>query len=206
MFNQLVRWSGLIASVLFVVMIVTVGMITPGYDMRSQFISELAAVDAPYAVYMNLIGIIPFGLGIVLFGFGFLKRVHFNHFTIIGALLLILSGAGFVAAGLFQCDAGCPFEGSQSQVIHNWTAFGAFILAFLAALWIGISALWSAKRAAPLIFGILACAGMAWSFYMMGAGALEHPMIGLFQRGFILSLCLWLFTTSLYSISSRPRV
>jgi len=205
MVKLLLRWSGVVASVLFVFMIAVIGRLTPGYDSRSQFISELAAVDAPYAAFMNFLGIIPFGLGLILFAIGFLNRTHFNHLTIVGASLLGLAGLGFVAAGVFQCDAGCPFEGSQSQFIHNWTAYSAFILELLAAVWIGVSAIWSAKRIAPLVFGLAGAAGMGWSFYLMGGAGVDHPLIGLFQRGFVLSLCLWLFVLAVYSIATSSR-
>ena len=200
MFSQISRWAGVFGAVLFVAIIILVGAITPNYDPISQFVSELAAIDAPYANIMNWAGIIPFGIGMFLFAIGFFNRAHFDHFTILGGVLLATSGLGFVVAGLYQCDAGCPFEGSRSQVIHNWTAFSAFILAFLAAVWIGVSALWSAKRFWPLVIGLAGAAGMGWAFYLMGAGGIDHPLIGLYQRCFLLSLCLWLIVTGVYSI------
>ncbi len=181
-------------------MIIVIGELTPGYDPKGQFVSELAAINAPYAEIMNLAGIIPFGAAIILFGLGFLVRAHYGSLTVLGGALLVLAGAGFVAAGLHPCDAGCPFEGSRSQAIHNWTAFSAFILAFFGAIWIGVSALWSARRVVPLVAGLLAATGMGLSFRLMGAGGLDHPLIGLYQRGFLLSLCLWLIALGVYSI------
>ena len=205
MIGSILRWSGPIAAALFIVTIVAVGIATPNYDMSSQFVSELAAIDAPYANYMNFLGVIPFGVGMMLFAIGFLTRANFGHFTLLGALLLAISGAGFIAAGFYQCDTGCPFEGSRSQVIHNWTAFGAFVVAWAAVIWIGVSALWSAKRVAPFIVSVVAAIGMGVSFRLMGAGGLDHPMIGLYQRGFILSLCLWLIVLGLYAAATTSK-
>ena len=200
MFSQISRWSGILGAVLFIAIIIVVGETTPNYDPMSQFVSELAAVDATYASIMNWAGIIPFGIGILLFAIGFFKRMHFDHFTILGGVLLALSGLGFVVAGLYPCDAGCPFEGSQSQFIHNWAAFSAFILALLAAIWIGVSSLWSAKRFSPLVISFAGAIGMGWAFYRMGAGGVDHPLIGFYQRCFLLSLCLWLIVIGVYAI------
>ena len=205
MFSRISRWSGVFGAVLFVTALILVGETTPDYDPMSQFVSELAAADAPYAGIMNWAGVIPFGTGIFLFAIGFFKRTHFDHFTVLGGGLLALSGLGFVMAGLYQCDAGCPFEGSRSQFIHNWTAFSAFILAFLAAIWIGVSSLWSAKRFWPFIIGLAGAAGMGVSFYLMGAAGVDHPLVGFYQRCFLFSLSTWLIAIGVYAIrTSRP--
>ena len=202
MFAIVSRWSAIMGALLFVVMVVVIGAMTPDYSPTAQFVSELGAVGAAYSGVMNLVGIVPFGAAIMLFALGFFTRAHFGHFTVLGGLLLALAGLGLVIAGMFPCDAGCPFEGSQSQIIHNWTAFSAFILAFFGAIWIGVSALWGTERIFPLLAGVIAAIGMGVSFNLMGAGGLDHPMIGLYQRGFLLSLCLWLIVLGAYSVWS----
>ena len=205
MFAVVSRWSAILGALLFIFMVVAIGVMTPDYNPIGQFVSELGAVDAPFSAVMNFVGIVPFGSAIILFALGFFTRAHFGHLTVLGGALLALSGAGLVAAGFSPCDVGCPFEGSRTQLIHNWTAFSAFILAFFSAIWIGVSALWGAKRVFPLLAGIVAAAAMGISFNLMGAGGLDHPMIGLYQRAFLLALCLWLIAIGAYSVSTAAK-
>jgi hypothetical membrane protein len=124
--------SGFMGSALFILTTVIGGLVHPGFSHTSQFISELYAVNAPYADALRYTGYLPSGLLITVFGFLALKQdpssVRWSlGFSGIG----IFYGACTVLVSIFNCDEGCNkkmIDPSWSQIIHNATGLLTYLI------------------------------------------------------------------------------
>lgn len=202
--TSLLAIAGVFAPLIFVLNIVLWGAMTPGYSHLSQYVSELGAVDAPYGEWMNALGIVPFGGLIMLFSFSFWRGTSGKLVWFLLMPGLFLTGLGFVLAGYYRCDVGCSFQDmSDSAIIHNLAAFGAFILAILTvtfALVINVKAT-SQKMNSWLLSGLLLAMIVAFSGLIVLGPGFEY--VGAVQRGFLLPFCLWLL---LYAVKQMEQV
>lgn len=123
----------LVTSILYVIAFYFIGAaIKPGYSQLSNFVSEYNATGTPWADTLTYAGYVA-------------TTVLFAGFLIIAAPIAEVSGVSrlgywllwsvpfsFLLGAIAPCDAGCPVEGSESQVWHN-------ALAVLAYFGMGIS-------------------------------------------------------------------
>ena len=110
----------LVISILYVIGFYFIGSaIKPGYSQLSNFVSEYNATGTPWANTLTYAGFVATTAlvscflvaaapitqvsGVSRFGFWLLWSVPFSYF--VGAIA--------------PCDAGCPAEGSTSQLWHN---------------------------------------------------------------------------------------
>ena len=123
---KLLSIGGFIGPIIYVIILSILGYLEPGYNHTTQYMSELAAVNAPNMFWMNLFGFIL--LGILLIGFGFTldKNIKKNRWGFIGPYLIIVSGVGLVLTGLFPCDPGCE----NTSLVGLYHGLWAFIAQF----------------------------------------------------------------------------
>lgn len=111
--------AGLAAAGLALLVPLVFGVLTPGYDQIADYISELGAVDAPYAEFVNFLGFVPIGLLVATFLVGLRSMLPPGKQALLGLILLSGISVAYVGAALFPCDAGCPSLGSAQQQVHN---------------------------------------------------------------------------------------
>ena len=70
---------GIIGPILFTIVLITLGFLQPGYNHITQYMSELGAVNAPYANIKNT-GLFIIGILIVFFSFGIYIELNYNWF------------------------------------------------------------------------------------------------------------------------------
>jgi len=123
-------FCGVIAPILFTSVVLILGFIQPEYNHVTQYMSEFGAVDAPYALIMNTVGVPLLGLLIIAFAFALDRGVNNGKGSKIGPLLIGISGVSFVLCGIFRCDPDCiPI--STVGIIHGYMCFIAqFALIF----------------------------------------------------------------------------
>jgi len=124
--TQLAR-SLLIASILYVVAFYFVGSaVKPGYSQLSNFVSEYNATGTAWARTITYAGFLTTGvlLSAFLVSVGPLARV--SGVSRLGLWLLWSLPWSFLLGVLAPCDAGCPVEGSTSQLLHNVFAILAY--------------------------------------------------------------------------------
>jgi len=102
------------------------GVRWPDYRASRDFISELGAVGAPDAGAVNVSFVLA-GLLLVAACLAMARRTPGGRRAVALGLLSCV-GWSYVMAAFVPCDAGCPAEGSATQMLHN-TAGG---LAYLA--------------------------------------------------------------------------
>ncbi len=99
--------AGIVGPAIYAVVLVSLGLLEPGYDPISQSMSELGAVDAPYAIVMNTLGFPLLGVFFMIFAVGVNRGISGGEGTRIGPFLMIISGVFLILTGVFPCDSGC---------------------------------------------------------------------------------------------------
>ena len=176
-------WCGVVAPILRFGFILVLGALHPGYSHARDFISELGARQAPFALPMNvggtaLVGILLAGFSVALYDAykpGWLARAS--------AWLLAISGLAFVAVGVFPCDPGCSMESpSASMRLHLLSALVATGSQALAPLALGWHLFTNyGQRSLAQVSLVLGCVAAA-AFVISLAGGTELPFPGLVQR------------------------
>jgi len=136
--NSNLKWCafcGVIGPITFTIVVIALGLLQPAYNHVTQYVSELGAMGAPNAIIMNVAGFFLLGMLIVAFAFGLHFGVNEGKGSRTGPVFLAVSGAGFVAVGLFPCDPGC-MNVSFSGLMHVVSARITWIGLILALLFI----------------------------------------------------------------------
>lgn len=93
------------------------GLRWPGYRASRDFISELGAAGAPDAGAVNVSFLVA-GLLLVVACLAMARRTAGGRRAVALGLLSCV-GWSYVMAAFVPCDAGCPAEGSATQMLHN---------------------------------------------------------------------------------------
>ena len=148
----------LVASILYVIVFYFIGSaVKPGYSQLSNFVSEYNATGTPWADTLTYAG---FGATAALFS-GFLVAAapitQVSGVSRLGFWLLWSVPFSYLLGAIAPCDAGCPLEGSTSQLLHNVFAvlayFGMGISVALVSLAPGFKS-FRLRRAFMLLTGI----------------------------------------------------
>lgn len=67
---RLLAICGIIGPILYTSVLIIVGLLRPGYNHVTQYMSELDEVGGPNAIIMNIAGFTMLGLLMVAFAFG----------------------------------------------------------------------------------------------------------------------------------------
>lgn len=121
------RWlalAGIVGPVVWWVLVVVNGAITPGYSHVSDYISTLGAVDAPYAT-IQAVNFAVFGGAILALALGIHRWFDDVRRPRVGTALLGVFGVGVILAGVFPGDPSAP--DSTTHILHNVTSIVAFV-------------------------------------------------------------------------------
>ena len=195
---KLLAYFGLIAPALRLSLILVLGLIQPGYSHSRDYISELGAVGAPYALLMNSIGTILVGTLLCGFSYAAWRVLRPGLLVAMGSLLLAIAGTAFIGVGVFPCDAGCGVE-NPSITMQRHLQFGTIAM--------------FAQTLAPLLFGAAFAFGARHARYgrvslWLGAVAIaalltlfsQDPgwvFAGALQKTFQLATDIWVFVSGL---------
>ena len=164
--------------VIYVLMLFGGGALKPGYSHISQYISELNATGTAYAQLIGWLGFVPFAIFSAILIVIYSRIAPVKGASRVGYWLLMLQPVAYLVATVSPCDAGCPAEGSPSQMLHNTaslltyvlTGFGLFLLALTPKISLKVRALWFAL-------------GLVWLFlFALMADTSLAEWRGLFQR------------------------
>ena len=177
---KFLAFCGVIAPILFTAVLLILGFIQPEYNHVTDYISELGAVDAPYSLIMNTVGISLLGVLIIAFAFALDRGVNNGNGSKIGPMLVIISGVGFVLCGIFICDPGC-IRISTVGIIHGYMCFIAQFSLIFAPFFmfhrLARDTRWRNFHIYSLtIAGIALFVAIVYKFYSFG------DLVGVFQR------------------------
>jgi hypothetical protein len=180
------------------------GWARPGYDQRSQYISELGELGAIYGGAVSLLGFLP--TGVLVLGFIGGAARFFPQATAVQAALVCFSGVGFayITAAFARCDPGCPDVGSATQAVHNLLGAVEYLGALFALLLLAWS-LRSDEEWRPFAGASLAAAAVVligFTGMLLGTGSLR----GAWQRLAETAIFGWILAVSLRVLRHEPRL
>jgi hypothetical protein len=182
-----------------VVLPTLLGALWPDYNPVASYLSELGADGAPHATWMNYAGFVPvavlWSLCVILLASQFEK----GGLKTAGVLLLLGTSLSYGAASVFHCDAGCPTEGSPSQMIHNLVGVIGYGTALPGLLCFGFHTIGADRRFSMLTF--LASAVFAFGFLTLLSPEASHVR-GLAQRFADFTLFFWMLAAA---VLQRPE-
>lgn len=110
----------LATAILYVIGFYFIGAaLKPGYSQLSNFISEYNATDTPWAGTLTYAGFLAAAVLLSAFLVTAAPLVQVSGASRLGFWLLWSLPASYLLGVLAPCDAGCPAEGSTSQLMHN---------------------------------------------------------------------------------------
>lgn len=200
-YQRFLAICGIIAPIIFTIILMIASLLRPDYSHLINFVSELGAVGAPYAIIQR-INFVLTGILIVAFTFGLHRGIGDGKGSIIGPLLVAIFGLSSVMSGIFSTDTIQP--GSFSDIMHSMSSaigsVAAIIAFFIISERLEKDILWRPYQSFSIVIAIVAII-----VSVVGAGilgAVGTPGLG--QRLFLAVLFLWIevMAIRLFQISS----
>ncbi len=194
--NKIVYFSlsGVIAPLLFIILVLGLGMLEPGYNHLTQMMSILGGVEGVRGITFNA-GVALIGILIIASGVGLHKSI--SNGSRIGPVMIVVGGLGLIGSAIFHCNVDCANVISQTFVgiMHILCAFIAgmnlAVSPFFIFLRIHKDPVWKDYRWFTLAMGIFANIPgvMLWvSFFTTRMPEIE----GLIQRLGIVFPLIWM--------------
>ena len=170
-----------------------------GYNLRRDYISELAALDARHA-WIMIAGFLVLGVGTVALGIGLAGALD-GRLGRIGSILVALAGVGIIVAGLARVDcrsglAACAAridagDVSWHSATHELVSLLVYIVLVAAPLVIARAfsgdAAWRDLSAYSITTGVVGLVLMVLLF-----SGVAGSWNGVVQRVFVTVLLLWI--------------
>lgn len=196
---RLLTWCGIVAPVVRLSLILSLGLLDPEYSQLRDAISELGARGAPHAAVMSYVGISLVGVLLVLFSVALYRAYRPGPLPTAGAGLLALAGLAFVAVGLFPCDPGCSrADPSLTMQIHLVAGLTGMTAQTLAVVTFGLHGLVRGSGGPqPMLgaaLGAVASAALLVFFAQIAGVEIPHP--GLSQKVSQAATDLWVLVAA----------
>jgi hypothetical membrane protein len=199
--RRLFALCGIVAPILFTLVVIVASLLRPGYSQTYNFVSDLGV--GSNAIIQN-INFVVFGILTIGLALGLLASLPTPRGILLkaGVVFVILFGLGVLLAGIFPEDYG-------SGKWHTLVSSMAFVSVIVAQLLIGLGlrkgdkALWGSYRTYTLISGLLS---LVLLFVLQAAMGGEYQ--GLAQRAFLAMPWIWIEVTGikLYSLTKRMNL
>ena len=200
-YQRFLAICGIIAPIIFTIILMIASLLRLDYNHLINFVSELGAVGAPYAIIQR-INFVFTGILIVAFTFGLHQGIDVGKGSFIGPLLVAIFGLSSVMSGIFSTDTIQP--GSFSDIMHSMSSaigsVAAIIAFFIISERLEKDILWRPYRFFSIAIAIVAIIVSVAGVGILGA--VGTPGLG--QRLFMAVLFLWIevMAIRLYQISS----
>ncbi len=188
--QRLFALCGIVAPVLFTLVVIVASLLRPGYSQTYNFISDLGV--GPNAIIQN-VNFIIFGLLTICLAIGLWMGSPAPRGLALkaGLGLVIIFALGVLFAGVFPEDYG---SGKWHTLVSSM-AFVSIIVAQL-LIWLGLrhadSAVWGRYRMYSLISGLL-----SFILLFVFSAAMGGDYQGLAQRAFLTVPWIWIEVTGL---------
>ncbi len=200
-YQRFLAICGIIAPIIFTIILIIASLLRPDYSHLINFVSELGAVDAPYAIIQR-INFVFTGILIVAFTFGLHQGIGNGKGSFIGPFLVAIFGLSSVMSGIFSTDIIQP--GSFSDIMHSMSSaigsVAAIIAFFIISERLRKDILWRPYQSFSIVIAIVAIIVSVVGVGILGA--VGTPGLG--QRLFLAVLFLWIevMAIRLFQISS----
>jgi hypothetical membrane protein len=176
------------------------GLIYPGYNHLTQYISELGASGATTGPAVSL-AFIASGVLLALFWLSAITQFPRKPLTVVGFCLSALNGLGLMFGGVFPCDFECSLTGaSASAVLHDVLGGLGYLCGIAGAALIAISARGWAQHRHLYGLGIACVIPAAVAVWAIHPG---YPWFGVAQR--VVELGLGVFAVGVILAMTRMK-
>lgn len=200
--QKILALRGMLGPIIYAVVLIVLGLLWPGYNHISQYMSELGALDAPHAIIMNILGFQLLGILIIAFGLGLYRGINKGWVMTISATLIIVAGSFMIAVGFFPCDPSCnnisPI-GTGHVITSTIPAIVMPLAMLILAYPLRKDSRWQGYWLFSLVLGIVAVI-----LSPLGMFTIFQPVAGLVQRLGIGVSLFWMLvmSTKLFRITS----
>ena len=197
---------GILSMLWYVAMNVIVPMQYPGYDIASQTVSELSAIDAPTRTFWFVLGIF-YSVFFIAFGSGIWQSANENRkLRLVAAVIIFDAVLGFFWPPMHRREVIAAGEGTLTDTLHLvW----AFVHLLLMLIMIGLGASVFGKRfrifstAIVIIFIIF---GILTTIESRGLEAnLPTPNVGTWERINIGAYMLWVIVFAIILLERNNK-
>ena len=174
----------MLGPVVYAIVILALGSLTPGYSQVSQLISELGAREAPYSVIMNTIGFPLLGGFLLIFAVGFHRGLGRSRGSTLGPALISLTGVTQIGVAFFPCVQGCT-SNTTANIVHsaigNIGGYSMVVAPFVVWLSLKNAPSWKTYRWYSLASGItsvILALAVSLNPFLNCVGALQRSLVG----------------------------
>jgi len=199
--REIGAWAGMIGSALFVLVFTIEGILRPGYDARSMFVSELSLGPRGW---IQIINFLVTGVLFLLFAWGVAAEFHQGKASKAGPIILAIIGICLFFSGPFVMDpASTPrSEWSGHGIVHQLLGAVVFTLApistFVFLRRFRADPKWQPLQWWTLAVGIITVTAVV----LLRVGPVQPPAApnafnawsGLIQRALLVPFMAWIFT------------
>jgi len=173
---------GVLAPVIYALVIFVLGLLTPGYSQITQLMSELGETGAPFALVMNLGGFLLLGILLIAFSFGLYASLPPSRAGCAGAVLVMIAGLTYAGEATFSCDIGClavTTAGSLHLLIGEIAVIVAILASFALAIAMRKDPRWKGYWQCSLATGVLVILLLSlFTVFPTGQGAVQRLVVG----------------------------
>lgn len=197
---------GILSMLWYVAMNLIVPMQYPGYDIASQTVSELSAIDAPTRTFWIVLGIF-YSVLFIAFGSGIWLSANENRkLRIVAAVIIFDTVFGFFWPPMHRREVIAAGEGTNTDILH---VVWAFVHLFLMLVMIGVGASVFGKgfrifsTAIVIIFIVF---GILTAIESRGLEAnLPTPNVGTWERINIGAYMLWVIVFAILLLERNNK-
>jgi hypothetical protein len=206
--NKIFMLCGMLAPVVYVIAVIMGGILRPGYNHRSQFVSELIEAGAPNKSLLNPLFAL-YNLLTIAFGIGLFTRfraISKNKGKVsgsLGALMLVAEGIfGFLTVFFPQDPQGAPVTstGKIHIALAGLSSMTTIITIFLMGFWFRTIHSFRGYSIYSFISGIIVFISGGLAAF---TGATLSPILGLMELITIGGFLQWLFVIALKLFSAQ---
>jgi hypothetical membrane protein len=191
--------SGLLAAPFYLMLIITLGALEPGYSHLTKPMSLLGGILGARGLAFN-IGVVITGMLVIIFSYGLWRQLPAKISAKIALGLFVMGGLGLIGAGIFHCNEGCinilvepNFVGRLHTIASLLAGMGTGLAPFIVWAAMRKSDKWKRFAAPTLAAAILANVPGIIFWITFATGYALHSIGGLIQRlGFVVTL-IWMF-------------
>jgi len=146
--------AGIVAPIMFVVIVIVLGIIDSDFSFSSDAVGVLGASGADYPLIMNVVGYVVVGLLFIPFALGLHRGINSGDGSRFAPVMLGISGAAWAGMGLFPGNVSNIVTFAHSVMVL--LTFGAGSIALLRlAVRFQTDDYWTQYRAPTYAFAFL---------------------------------------------------
>jgi hypothetical membrane protein len=194
-FISFIFYLGILAQVMMMVIIITVGQITPNYSPISETISQMGARERPYSIILNSSYIL-YGTIIIYIVYSLYRRLF--HTTMINtlAVFMIMHAIGSIFLAVFPDKTDTSGGYFSENIIHNTFSGISYITLLLTILIYSIATI-KVKNTKSIAIAGISVVSINLVMPLINVVSYFEEISGMLQRLIIFCSFSWIIVNSI---------